>query len=413
MAFITREDGVNFVIPSYREVLTAKQKSAIKSEVETLSESYGEYITMQEKGDDKYEVAFSTDIGYLLGETVWYFFDRPADLIYCENVPGKDEAILVIVKDGSVYLDGRFALESIPEELITLLTQQNNFDIYIYGDVPISEMPTDGKFSFEASSVKSFNVLTEPAFASLPLLKPYHLEPVRDVLKAHGVGVLPLKQLGIVLAVGVVGWIGYNIATREAEKPQEVVMEPNPFEGYVNSLNSPSPNEILVELFNKVSRLYSITGWRPKEINYGVGSVEAKMQSTGGTVQGLLDWCNQNDGRFNIKPTGIFVSQAVAPPNRAKPKWIYPIKDTMATLLDNIIKVYPKADKSGVSIQINKVTGPYTSYKVSVTLANVTPSILLLFSNQLGDLPITLDSVKFSTEKVFMNGSITLTAMGN
>jgi len=210
MAFITREDGVHFVIPSYRDVLVAK-KSAVQSEVMALSQNYGEYITMQRKGPEQYEVAFSPDTGYLLGETVWHYFNRPMDMIYCEAIPNTTEAILVIVKSGSVYLDGSFPKESIPEELVIFLTQQNNFEIYVYGDVPISEKPEEGKFSFEAASVKSFKKLDEPAFKNLPLLKAYNFQLVDIVIKEQGIGVFPVKEV-VIGAIGlVIGW--YLIST--------------------------------------------------------------------------------------------------------------------------------------------------------------------------------------------------------
>jgi hypothetical protein len=147
MSYITREDGERFVIPSYRDVLKAKQKTQLKKEILALSKSHGEYITMQKKGPNQYELAFSSDTGYLLGESIWQHFNRPVDMIYCEAIPNSTDAILVIVKSSAVYLDGSFPLDSIPEELIIFLTQQNNFEIYIYGDVPISQTHEIGKFS--------------------------------------------------------------------------------------------------------------------------------------------------------------------------------------------------------------------------------------------------------------------------
>src|SRR5580704_8291785 len=176
MPYITREDGQHFVIPSYRDVLTVKQKGQLKKDILQLSKSYGEYITLQKKGTQQYEVAFSSDTGYLLGESIWQYFKKPADLIYCEAIPNSTEAILVIVKSGSVYLDGSFPMDSIPEELIIFLTQQNNFEIYTFGDVPISQEPEAGKFSFETISVKSFTQLDKPVFPTLPLLKIYQLQ---------------------------------------------------------------------------------------------------------------------------------------------------------------------------------------------------------------------------------------------
>ena len=146
MPYITREDGEHFVIPSYRDVLTAKNKSALKRDILALSQNYGEYITLQRKSPLQYEIAFSPDTGYLLGESIWHHFKRPQEMIYCEAIPNTTEAILVIVKLGSVYLDGKIPIDSISEELIIFLTQQNQFNIYIYGSVPISQTPEEGKF---------------------------------------------------------------------------------------------------------------------------------------------------------------------------------------------------------------------------------------------------------------------------
>ena len=70
MPYITREDGERFVIPSYRDVLIAKQKSQLKKEILLLSQSYGAYITLQKKSATQYEVAFSPETGYLLGESI-------------------------------------------------------------------------------------------------------------------------------------------------------------------------------------------------------------------------------------------------------------------------------------------------------------------------------------------------------
>ena len=52
----------------------------------------------------------------------------------------------MIVKSGSVYLDGSFPIDSISEELVIFKTQQINFDIYIYCYVPINPPPQPRKF---------------------------------------------------------------------------------------------------------------------------------------------------------------------------------------------------------------------------------------------------------------------------
>src|SRR5581483_6511953 len=105
-----------------------------------------------------------------------------------EAIPNTSEAILVIVKSGSVYLDGSFSIESIAEELVVFRTQQNNFEIYTYGDVPISQSSEEGKFTLDPSSVHSFQVLDKPVFPTLPLLKSCQLQLVNVALKNQGIG---------------------------------------------------------------------------------------------------------------------------------------------------------------------------------------------------------------------------------
>ena len=125
MPYIAREDGEHFVVPSYREAVVAKGASAVKRDIVSLSNNYGQYIAIQSKGPLRYEVAYSPDTGYLLGESIWYFLNRPFEMIYCEAIPDTTEVILVIVKEGSVYLDGRFPADGVQEELVSFLTQEN------------------------------------------------------------------------------------------------------------------------------------------------------------------------------------------------------------------------------------------------------------------------------------------------
>ena len=174
MPYIIRDDGQRFVIPSYRDALSAASRGALKGQVTSLSKNYGQYVAVQAKTATVYEVAFSNEPGYLLGESIWDYLKKPMDMVYCESIPDSNDAILVIVKEGSVYLDGSFPAENIPEELVVFLTQENQFEIYTYGDVPLSRTPEENKFAFDAKSVKSFNVLDRPLFASVPLLNNYN-----------------------------------------------------------------------------------------------------------------------------------------------------------------------------------------------------------------------------------------------
>lgn len=411
MPYITREDGEHFVIPSYRDVLTVTQKSQLRKEILMLSRNYGEYITLQKKSATQYEVAFSPDMGYLLGESIWQHFNRPADLIYCEVIPNTTEAILVIVKSGSVYLDGSFPLDSIPEELIIFLTQQNNFEIYLYGDTPISQEPEAGKFSFEPGSVKSFTQLDQPVFPSLPLLKMYQLQLVDPVLKAQGIGGFPTRQVIIALIVLAGLWAGYKFIVGRKAEEVKTVQQVNPYQTYLNLLTSAAPDEEISKLVDRINILFQIPGWRLSDIKYLRNNVTAGVLSNGSSIAELYAWCDNHKANAVIKRKGISVSMYVDTVNRSQPKTIYPIQKVIATLVDRISRVVP-----GNSMELSDFVkkGPYTTIQVRLKISGISPLLLNLIGKQFNGLPIVLHDVTVDKiENGNMTGSITFDALGS
>ena len=412
MPYITREDGEHFVIPSYRDILSAKQKSLLKKDILLLSQSYGEYITLQRKSATQYEVAFSPDTGYLLGESIWHHFKRPMDMIYCEVIPNTTEAILVIVKAGSVYLDGSFPLDSIPEELIIFLTQQNNFEIYTYGDVPIGQLHEEGKFSFDAASVKSFTVLDNPVFPVLPLLKIYQLQPVDIVLKAHGIGVFPAKQLLVVAVAGVLLYMLYSYLTAPKVEVQQVVVAPkeNPYVGYIKALTSPAPDQEISNLINRIQILYTMPGWTADKADYADGFLTASVKTSGSKIESLMDWARRNKIAVNIKDTGISVAIKIETSNRAAPTKIYSMVDIIAYFVDKISSVYP-----GNNLKFQQFTpkGPYTDVIFTVTISGTSLTVLDLIGEQMKGLPFVLKNATFTLTNGDLSGSINMEALGN
>lgn len=409
MPYITREDGEHFVIPSYRDVLTVKQKSQLKKEVLLLSQSYGEYITLQKKSANQYEVAFSPDTGYLLGESIWHYFKKPADLIYCEAIPDTTEAILVIVKSGSVYLDGRFPVESIPEELIIFLTQQNNFEIYLYGDVPVSETPEPGKFSFEISSVKSFTILDKPVFPSLPLLKIYQLQLVDPVLRAHGIGAFPTRQLIIFVVFAALAYMGYSYF---AAKRQQVVVkreEVNPYQLYLTTLNSPAPDQEIVEVMKEINVLSQIPGWEWRTIKYSSNSITATVTANGGTMETLFNWCSRNKVAIQIRKTGIVLTVPVQTTKRPMPTTINDLNKVVGAMIDRLQVVYP-GNNMDLSEFVPK--GVFSQVEMRISFRNISPALLLLISRQFAGLPLVLRDITLNLSNSTLSGTITLNALG-
>lgn len=411
MPYITREDGQHFVIPSYREIIFAKQKASLKKEVMALSHNYGEYVTINRKGPSQYEVAFSPDAGYSLGETVWHHFGRPGDMIYCEAIPDTSEAILVIVKDGSVYLDGSFPVESIPEELVIFLTQQNNFDIYIYGNVPISQTPEDGKFCFEESSVNSFTTLEEPVFNKLPLLKAYQFQLVEIALRAQGVGAFPFMQFVLILA-GVAGaWMIIKLTIFSEPPPPPVeVMEVNPYEAYVKEMKSPDPVEVMQFLANSYNLFNSIVGWHPVKVNYLSTNVTAELKSDGNSVEFLMDWAKMNDANVTMTTRGINLTVGKQFINRPYNRKIYSMTEIVALFLDRIQQVLP-----GNSVSLKFADSKKVKHRIAyltINLKNSTPGLLNIIAEQLKDLPLIADKAEIRISDETLNGSITFKALG-
>lgn len=412
MPYITREDGEHFVIPSYRDVLTVKQKSQLKKEILLLSQSYGEYITLQKKGTNQYEVAFSPDTGYLLGESIWHHFNKPLDLIYCEAIPNTTEAILVIVKSGSVYLDGSFPMDSIPEELIIFLTQQNNFEIYVYGDVPISKEPEAGKFSFEESSVKSYTVMDKPVFPTLPLMKTFQLQLVDAVLKEQGIGVVPIKPIVIGLAVIAVvyfGWSYYSstrVVTTKVEKPQV-----NPYQQFINTLSSPAPDQEVNAFLDSLELLATLPGWTVTNVKYIHNTINATIVSLGGKLEDLYAWATENKANVTIQRTGILLTIGIKLPNRSAPKQIYSSPQIISTLIDRMSNVYP-GNVMDLGDTVRK--GVYSDTIIKIKFTNAGPVVLDLIGKQFADLPIVIHDITLRIDKGFnLTGSITIDALGN
>lgn len=412
MPYITREDGEHFVIPSYRDVLTVKQTSQLKKEILLLSKSYGEFITLQKKSATQYEVAFSPDTGYLLGESIWHQFNKPLDLIYCEAIPNTTEAILVIVKSGSVYIDGSFPLDSIPEELIIFLTQQNNFEIYTYGDVPISQEPEAGKFSFEQSSVKSFTILDKPVFPTLPLLKSYQLQLVDPVLKAQGIGVFPTAQVVGVVALLAIAWIGWSFFKEEKKEVVVVKEEVSPYKLYYDTImSSAAPDDEIGSLSAKVKSVLQIPGWVAKDIVYSRNAAVIQVQSKGGKMADLYAWGEANKITVLIKQTGVYLSVYVPTKRMPARNTITPIPKLIAAIVDRVSTVLPgnrmtigKTDKKGV---FSKIT-------ISINFNGITPSIFDLLGQQFANMPVVLHDVKIGVkDNGMLDGTLTIEGLGN
>lgn len=411
MPYIIREDGERFIIPSYRDVLSAKKPALLRKEILLLSSNYGEYVALQRKNITQYEVAFSPDPGYLLGETVWHYFKRPNDLIYCEQIPDTFEAILVIVKGGVVYLDGTFALDAIAEELVVFRTQQNYFEVYVHGDIPISQQPEPGKFSLDETSLKSFNILPDPVFPVLPTLKIFQLQLVDAVLKSKGIGVFPLKKwLAFFVAFGLL-WMAYSILTStKKELPRVIIAASNPYAGYLNALSTPDPAQQIAWIVEKITLLLRMPGWLPLSLEYARGELTVQIKSLGVRTDTLYNWAKMNRIGIEIRTDSIYLDIDTRLTKRPPPETIHRLDEVIAYLLDSMSYVVP-GNNLVVGPIINK--GRYKERDVAIKFSSITLTTLDLIGQKLKDLPLVLGKVSIKINDGQISGSISLKVVGN
>jgi len=413
MTYIAREDGQQFVIPSYRDVLSAKKSGLFQKEVRLVANNYGEYIALQRKSPTQYEVAFSPDPGYLLGETVWSYFKRPRDLIYCEEIANSNEAILVIVKSGSVYLDGKFPIDSIADELLVFQTQTNQFDIYIYGNVPISQTPEEGKISFEDSSVKSFNVLDQALFPKLPIVSQFELKLVDDALKAQGIGGFPVKTLVFIVGLLALIWGTWNYLSSNQEiLPIPIVTPSDPYQAYIDAMTSPDPYLEMRNIHRDLIRSFSMPGWTPISLSYkGDKAVEVAVISNGMRTNTLYAWAKQNNATVSARTEGFFVTfKPSILLNRPKPDKIYSTTSVIANLTDRLSYVLP-GNNLTIGTSVNK--GKYVRTTILINFSKIVPTTLNLIGQQLRNLPLVLNSLTINMSDEGLSGSISLTVLGN
>jgi len=410
MPYITRDDGERFVIPSYRDTLRAAKPGLLKREIMLLATNYGDYATLQKKGKNEFEVAFSTESGYLLGETVWAHFNRPRDLVYCEAIPNTTDAILVIVKGSSVYLDGSFPIDSIAEELVIFKTQQNEFDVYIYGNVPISQTPEENKFSFDTNSVHSFSILETPIFQTLPIIKAFELQLVDAILKRQGIGVFPTKYLAIGILALILGWFGWSmLSTQQVTLPTSIISVVNPYQLYISALTSPSADQQVQAVVDQIVLLNTIPGWSTKDINYTGNTIVATVESNGALLKTLSKWANDNNADMQIEPQAVFVTLKLNLENRSPPQFIYSTNKVIERLIDRLYFVIPG---NTISMKSTENKGQYTQISLSLSFSDISLASLTAIGQRLKNLPLVLSAAKITVNNNTLSGSLDLIVLG-
>ncbi len=413
MPVIKREDGINFAVYTYREVINFKRSNLLKREVAMLAEENGEFARFFPQITGDIEVIFSRDQGYLLGESVWDHFDRANDLVFCEQLSGGETAALVVIRGGSVYLDAEVPLENLVDEFAALTTGSNHYDIYVHGEVPLSELPREDCFCFDAAFVKSFTELEEPVFPQLGADPDYALLPYNEAFAKlpvkRGKGIAGILAIIAVIVVGYVAWDIFKPAP--PPPPSAVIATPqNPYAAYQAALNNPSPEDILMALARGVRESFTLPGWEALSFNLNGSNADVSLQSVGGTTELLLLWVKQHNAALSVSSGRASISLQLPVKNREKIMVIYKTDDIVSMVYDRLNHTFIGAT---VSIKKPVTKENYQSTAMQVSLSGVAPQTLEFLGRELDNLPIVLDSASFSLTGGLLSGNVQLSILGS
>jgi hypothetical protein len=414
MPTIRRDDGAQFVIQSYREILNAKKKSALKREMRLLAKHHGEHVAVFKQANNQLEAALAREPGFLLGEAIWFHFGKPDDLIYCEATADKQHALIVIVKSGSVYLDAKIALTDLYNELLTVATGDHHYNIYVYGDIPLvekQEIKKEGVFNFEEANIAKFQRLEKSIFLALPLDTEYQLRPLELALTSTDFNqpiFLPLVTISIILfAVIFLGHL-YNSATTIKELTTNAAI--SPYVTYNNALTTPTPRDQIKEMISLLSSMFSLPAWEVTSINLENNQYEIKLKASGGDASQLEAWTKLHHLRSQINGDIATLQIATNTINRLPPKYIYNIDQTLAKLLKNIGIIIAKED---ISIAQINTDGTVKSVILTLKFHDLSPTLLDLISKIFIDYPLQLNKITIDMQNHLLSGSINLTLWGN
>lgn len=407
MPILHREDGTQFVIQPYRELLTLTNVTLLKKELSVLAQSYGGNTRIFKQANGRYEAIFSRDTGYLLGETVWHQFGRPRDLLYCEALKEeKDQVLVVVVRDSMVYLDTKISASQLVEELAPLQKGEGFFAVYTYGDVPISKAPEAGKFSLSNDRVRSFTRLNSSVLKSLPKLSEFNLLPIELAVAELKLNQRTYMIGGVIAAIIILGaiWLWWPASTENNE--------PNSFQQYVAALRTPDPAQQLKEFAKQIAFAYgnAPAGWIPTKATYNAGGAQFELHSLGSPTTGLLDWAAERGMRVRITSDGATLSLPSALSGRPEEDQIRNSQRALAAVIDRTMQVLP--DKS-VRVASTVQHELYGETSITLTLKDTSPEILVLLGRALSGLPITLSACTFTLRSGLLSGTIQLTLLGN
>ena len=408
MHVVNRQNEAQFVAQAYREQLPRLSKRIFLRELQYLAEQHGEYACVVQRDSQSMEVAFSAQAGYLLGECVWDYFGRPDNLIYCEAIGSRANCVLVVVRDGQVYLDRTLLSCDVEKELRPALVASQAYLVYTYGDVPIRHDGTfeGATFSLPKASVGEFNHLKEPLFDQLVPVAAFALVPLSQLMRSHYLRRQDWLLASIILLVfaTAMGWWYASMHRSHLTHTHHLVLRKS------DSLpQAPAPTAVVTEFVQHLDALYLMPGWKIAQLDYDQGQYTAILNAEGGSLWTVSEWAKQHYYQLQTTEKSARLTTRSALNTLTLSSAQRPITETTQQVTQRLSQVLT-AD----AIQIRRAPDENNLKKSMVTLKirGLSPDLLTLIGEEFENLPLTLSSMTLTVKAGLVNGEIRLAIWG-
>lgn len=418
MTKITRDDGKNFIIPDYREEVSSKKISVLKNEIAMLSKNYGEFIYIQKNPDDSFDVSFSNEPGYLLAESVAKHIKISNDFIYVERLAHSDIVLFIMMKKGKIHIDTQISIESLYDEFIVIQAEQTPFDVFLYGDLPLTNQEEEKDKIFIGNIAKSYQVLDKSVFESLARYNQFELKPINDAFLVAGI-IIPTNKKTMVAIVAVIIiiilWIMWpsQKAAQVSQQIQAVTVKSEYYD-YVQTLKTPEPTRQLQGLVAFLEKLETMpAGWQAQSINLSPTLIQVTLGNINNMakLEDLHAWTSSQGIEMTISDRATLLNFTTAYPIRRDENDIYKTQETLRVIMD---RLYPMLDNGTIKVSKETLIENYKEVTLTINLSNVTLNTLDLLSKQLSDLPLLFNSAYFTqSNNGLLTGSINITIVGN
>lgn len=398
MATLTRADGVQFVLQSYREQFALKNTATLKNDIRLLAQTNGQFARLYKQSKGHIEAVFSKDSGYLLAEAIWNYFSKPQNLIYCEilNTDVPDPTVLLIaVRNNAVLLDIQLPLSQIERELQALFSENIRYVIKVYGKIKIP------------NHVSGVETLLKPIFLIVPIHESYKLLPLEEALHHNKISNRPaLRWVAGIGVLMLVSWFFWSL------KPnvKNTFFQITTHEQLQHDLNQPPMSEQIFSLIQHINDVIVFPGWMLSEIHYQNSRVKLEMHSFGGTTHDLRRWADTTHYHVLLTEKGAEVTQDILLKKLPLSLPLLETQHTLSQVTDRLMNILPH---QSISVGDMKKIGGYREIPIAIRVDAVSSDILEMIAKMLADLPLTLQAVSIHVNNGLLSGKIDLTIIGS